>query len=126
LIGTADKSSINTVLDNLVFLSPTREFLYVTDLGMPAPEANNVRTPSRRFEHLSCFLPGLLALGAEQLTVQAGECTAEEQEKWMWAAEGLAHSCWLMYVDQVRCFHDAGRTKALAHVALTKAYGTWT
>jgi mannosyl-oligosaccharide alpha-1,2-mannosidase len=45
-------------------------------------------------EHLSCFLPGLLALGAHTLKL-----STTEKERHMWAAEGLAHTCWISYKD---------------------------
>lgn len=77
----------------MLYLSKNRQILYVTDIytGAAAP------IPSRKFEHLSCFLPGLLALGAHALE---GEMDPTERELHMWAAEGLAYSCWLMYADQ--------------------------
>lgn len=75
--------------------------------------------PSRKFEHLSCFLPGLLALGAHTLPTTAyanykpkdtpsHTITPEEEEaqhhNWrelhMLAAKGLGESCYLMYADQ--------------------------
>jgi len=53
------------------------------------------RLPSHTFEHLSCFLPGLLALGAATL-----ELPAADKERHEWAAIGLAYTCWLTYADQ--------------------------
>jgi hypothetical protein len=78
------------VLDNLMFLSKTRNLLYITD--------TNVLVPTRKFEHLSCFFPGLLALGAE--TLPESVMSAQQKELHLWAAEGLAHTCWVMYADQ--------------------------
>ncbi|KAF8511343.1 mannosidase [Hysterangium stoloniferum] len=49
------------ILENLLYLSPTRNLLYVTD--------TKKGIPSRKMEHLS----------------------------YIWAAEGLAHTCWTMY-----------------------------
>lgn len=83
------------MINNLLYLSPTRNLLYVTDVYM-IPDAG--ATPSRRFEHLSCFLPGLLALGAHTLPEHA--MPPHVRELHMWAASGLAYSCWLMYADQ--------------------------
>ncbi|OBZ66679.1 Mannosyl-oligosaccharide 1,2-alpha-mannosidase IC [Grifola frondosa] len=74
------------VIKNLLFLSPTRGFLYVTDV--------HGTQPSNTFEHLSCFLPGLLALGARTLPL-----AAHDRELHEWAAQGLAYSCWLSYAD---------------------------
>lgn len=90
-------------------------------MGMSAP------TPSHTFEHLSCFLPGLLALGVRELDLdsinldtvlagsarRSGRVSARERDHFemikkhkslkelhLWAAEGLAETCWLTYVDQ--------------------------
>lgn len=48
-----------------------------------------------RLEHLSCYLPGTLALGAASL-----DLTPEEKELHQWAAEGLAYTCYVSYADQ--------------------------
>lgn len=87
---SSDMESMTGMLENLMFLSPTRNLLYITDtIGL---------IPSRNFEHLSCFFPGLLALGAE--TLPESLMSAEQKELHMWAAEGLAHTCWVTYMDQ--------------------------
>lgn len=85
------------IIRNLLYLSPNRRILYVTDvhLGSSSPLSSSI--PSRRLEHLSCFLPGLLALGAHEL---ADEMDSHERDLHLWAAEGLTYSCWLMYADQ--------------------------
>lgn len=44
----------------MLYLSEARNLLYVTD-------TNRDFRPSHNFEHLSCFLPGLFAVGADQL-----------------------------------------------------------
>jgi mannosyl-oligosaccharide alpha-1,2-mannosidase len=75
------------VIRNLLFLSPTRNLLYVSDFE------NGQLT--RKFEHLACFYPGVLALAATTL-----DLPKSERELYMWAAEGLGHSCWIMYADQ--------------------------
>ncbi|KLO14156.1 seven-hairpin glycosidase [Schizopora paradoxa] len=96
---------------NLLFLSPNRDILYVTDIyGVPSPtsskpggrdsDSDPTVVPSRKFEHLSCFLPGLLALGAHTLRSEADSTMKAELDLHMLAARGLARSCWLMYVDQ--------------------------
>ena len=97
--------------------------LYVTDTIHPTNEG--YAHTSHVFEHLSCFLPGLLALGAHTLPLDnlraAGidlrSLTEDNQygfagrnhrrvSNWnlkqlhMWAAEGLAQTCWLSYADQ--------------------------
>ena len=61
--------------------------MYVGDLQ------NNVMV--HRLEHLSCYLPGVLALGAFTL-----DLTPEEKERHQWAAYGLASTCAITYADQ--------------------------
>ncbi|EGO22314.1 glycoside hydrolase family 47 protein [Serpula lacrymans var. lacrymans S7.9] len=80
-------NSAKGIIDNLLFLTPKRQLLYVTDtIG---------GKPSHIFEHLSCFLPGLLALGAHTLDLAPAEKQIHE-----WAASGLAYTCWTSYADQ--------------------------
>ena len=85
-----DLRDISAVLRDLLYLSPTRGLLYVTD--------TNANIPSHTLEHLSCFLPGLLALGAHRLPLSP-RFTLRERERHMWAAQGLAQTCWLTYAD---------------------------
>ncbi|KII87475.1 glycoside hydrolase family 47 protein [Plicaturopsis crispa FD-325 SS-3] len=80
-------SAASAIIEHLLYISPTRNLLYVTD-------ASNGR-PSHTFEHLSCFLPGLLALGVHTLALPP-----REAELHRWAAEGLANTCWMTYADQ--------------------------
>ncbi|KAI5121758.1 hypothetical protein M0805_009571 [Coniferiporia weirii] len=87
--------SMNGAISNLLYISPNRKILYVTDVFTRQPP--ELPEPSRKFEHLSCFLPGLLALGAHTL---AGDMPEDVRAMHVWAAEGLAYSCWLMYADQ--------------------------
>ncbi|EJD35550.1 seven-hairpin glycosidase [Auricularia subglabra TFB-10046 SS5] len=82
--------SVNGVINNLLFLSPERKILYLSDL-----DASRF---TGKFEHLACFFPGLLALGVEML--DETELPPEDRQMHLWAAEGLGHSCWLMYADQ--------------------------
>lgn len=109
------------ILTNLLYLSPKRQLLYVTD----TKQTVNGPTPNHVFEHLSCFLPGLLALGAHTLPLdnlselgidlarfgtEARFGNASQAHRTvnnfnvkklhLWAAEGLAQSCWLSYADQ--------------------------
>ncbi|KAI0796069.1 glycoside hydrolase [Abortiporus biennis] len=79
----------NAILKELLYISPTRQLLYVTD--------TNNGIPSHTFEHLSCFLPGLLTLGAH--TIPSHLLTPEERQQHQWAAEGLGHTCHLLYAD---------------------------
>ena len=92
--------------------------LYVTDIHM------SHGSPSGVLEHLSCFLPGLLALGAHLLPLDdlpslgidylglAANLSPQDREGYvrlskydlrklhMWAAKGLAETCYLTYADQ--------------------------
>jgi mannosyl-oligosaccharide alpha-1,2-mannosidase len=85
--GWADLQVADAIIENLLYVTPDRGMLYVTDTS------NGV--PSHKFEHLSCFLPGLLALGAHTLGLSP---TAKQHH--FWAAQGLAYSCWITYADQ--------------------------
>ncbi|KAH8832921.1 glycoside hydrolase [Flagelloscypha sp. PMI_526] len=79
--------SMNAIIDKLLYVTPNRGLLYVTDtLGVLA---------SHKFEHLSCFLPGLLALGAVTL-----DLSPKDLERHTWAARGLAYTCYITYADQ--------------------------
>lgn len=80
---------MDAIIHNLLFLTPTRGLLYVTD--------TEGGVPTHQFEHLSCFLPGLLALGVHTL---ADRLTPRERELHGWAAHGLALTCWMTYADQ--------------------------
>ncbi|KAJ3817155.1 glycoside hydrolase [Lentinula raphanica] len=112
-----------SIMENLLYVTPNREMLFVTDADMlkppprksqtegsestskstPAtnpksPQASTPSTiPSGTFEHLSCFLPGLFALAAS--TLSPLDLPRPERELHEWAAEGLAYTCWLTYAD---------------------------
>lgn len=83
-----DLKSIDGILKNLFFVTPTRGLLYVTDTHMGNPTHN--------LEHLSCFLAGVLALGTHTLHLPA-----HVAERHQWAAEGLAYTCYISYADQM-------------------------
>ncbi|KAJ3720975.1 glycoside hydrolase family 47 protein [Lentinula raphanica] len=110
------------IITELLMLSPKRHLLYVTDTTFSTNEHRG--RPSHTFEHLSCFLPGLLALGAHTLPlddlaslgIDLNEIGNESmfgrsgkgymllsgynlKTLHMWAAEGLAQTCWLSYAD---------------------------
>ncbi|KAG9312816.1 glycoside hydrolase family 47 protein [Chiua virens] len=108
------------VINNLLYLSPQRQLLYVTD----ATSYQDKTSTSHSFEHLSCFFPGLLALGVQSLPLnnleeiginitQLGENFPPRQRQsyealagfnlsdlHLWAAEGIGQMCYLSYVDQ--------------------------
>lgn len=84
----ADIDSANAIISTLIYLDPTRGLLYVTDTD------GSDATPSHTFEHLSCFLPGVLALGAHTLPLARAD-----RERHLWAAEGLAQACYVLYAD---------------------------
>lgn len=108
------------VINNLLYVSSQRELLYVTD----STTYGNRTATSHSFEHLSCFFPGLLALGAHLLPLnnlesiginftqlgdnfppkprQGYEALAEFDlaDLHLWAAEGIAQMCYLSYADQ--------------------------
>ncbi|KAL0570546.1 hypothetical protein V5O48_011413 [Marasmius crinis-equi] len=86
-----------SIINNLLFVPPNRDILYVTDTTFSSSTSRSAypHSPSHTFEHLSCFLPGLLALGAATL-----DFDDETRDLHAWAAEGLAYTCWLSYADQ--------------------------
>ncbi|OJT12443.1 Endoplasmic reticulum mannosyl-oligosaccharide 1,2-alpha-mannosidase [Trametes pubescens] len=77
---------VEAILGNLLYVTPNRNLLYVTDTFSSGP--------THTFEHLSCFLPGLLALGAHTLPL-----APRDRERHQWAAQGLAYTCWITYAD---------------------------
>ncbi|KAI0918074.1 hypothetical protein AcV5_002851 [Taiwanofungus camphoratus] len=77
----------SSIIKHLLYITPERQLLYVTDIDNGHP--------SHTFEHLSCFLPGLLALGAHTLPLSKHDKQLHE-----WAARGLAYTCWITYADQ--------------------------
>lgn len=119
----SDIRSTTHIINNLLYLSPTRHLLYVTDSDIPT--FDRASSITHIFEHLSCFLPGLLSLGAHTLPLDnlhelgiALDVLGNEtlygyagkgyhrlknynlKELHMWAAEGLAQTCWITYADQ--------------------------
>lgn len=87
-----DLKSVRGVLENLMYLSGTRNLLYVTDIRGPQS------VPGYKLEHLSCFYAGLLALGVETLT-GTGDLPLADAELHRWAAEGLTTTCYLAYAE---------------------------
>ncbi|KAG8980586.1 hypothetical protein FRB90_007618 [Tulasnella sp. 427] len=84
-------SAADAIISNLLYISPNRHLLYATDIP-------NYKTgvPTNKFEHLTCFLPGLLSLGVHTLHEHL---SLRQRRTHMWAAEGLAQTCWAISMD---------------------------
>ncbi|KAH7103528.1 seven-hairpin glycosidase [Auriculariales sp. MPI-PUGE-AT-0066] len=108
-------AATDAMIENTLYLSPTRELLYVTDVNT---WSGGKVTPSGKLEHLSCFLPGLFALGADQL--DASELDEGRRKKHKWVAEGLAYTCYLMYAEQR---HGVGPEDVVFKAAESKNWG---
>ena len=99
-----DIKSATGIINNLIYQTPTRGLLYAGDISRGSLD--------HRLEHLSCYLPGILALGAHILpdTDTTTTTTTEEEEEEIlppkqkqihkWAAHGLAYTCAVSYADQ--------------------------
>ncbi|KAG8844911.1 hypothetical protein FRB96_002800 [Tulasnella sp. 330] len=96
-------SSVRGAVDNLLYVSPTRNLLYVTDVttynDTLSDTPHTVVTPSHVLEHLACFFSGLLALGAYALEDLGEKYPAWERQIHMDIARGLATTCYLSYAD---------------------------
>jgi len=79
--------SATGIINNLVYHTWTRGLLYVVDAIY-----------RHRLEQLSCYLPGILALGAS--TLSDTELPPKQKEIHRWAAHGLAYTCVISYEDQ--------------------------
>jgi len=82
--------SATGIINNLVYQTPTRGLLYAGDIVRGSLD--------HRLEHLSCYLPGILALGA--YTLPDAELPPKQKEIHRWAAHGLAYTCAVSYADQ--------------------------
>lgn len=82
--------AVDSIIDHMVTTSEDG-YMYVGDYndGEIVP----------RMEHLSCFFPGMLALGVEMASqvYDIDIMDADRQEKYMDVAEGLARTCYAMY-----------------------------
>ncbi len=105
------------IIDHLLYYQPFRDFLYVTDIDLPTMK------PSHTFEHLSCFLPGMLMLGVHTLS---DKLTPEQATKHKWAARGLAKACWLTYADMPSGLGpDEVTMQKEGSLAWVRAYAEW-
>ncbi|KAJ6485633.1 glycoside hydrolase [Mycena sanguinolenta] len=102
---------VDSIIDTLLYVTPERNLLYVTDVSNG--------NPSFKFEHLSCFLPGLLALGVHTL-----DLPSSKRELHLWAAEGIATTCWLSYADQASGLGPDEMT--MSHPRAPYSNGKWT
>jgi mannosyl-oligosaccharide alpha-1,2-mannosidase len=87
-----DMEAMRAALRNLVYLSPTRNLMYVTDVIKDKPVGN--------MQHLSCYFPALLAL-VNHLLPDTVYSSTIEKETFALAAEGLAETCYILYEDQI-------------------------
>ncbi|VDB99918.1 unnamed protein product [Peniophora sp. CBMAI 1063] len=110
----------NHVLTRLIHLSPERKIMYpALTMGIPPHDQ-----ATRVFEHLACFMPGLFALGVNQLPLDnlasigidflslADDLNDQGKEELRllanyklsdlhkWAAEGMSEGCATLYHDQ--------------------------
>jgi len=76
--------SINGVMQKLIYDSTPTGFTYIAEM-----EGGNI-VP--KMDHLACFVPGMLALGADG--------AGKERDKHMRVARGLARTCYEMYNRQ--------------------------
>lgn len=104
--------TVNHILTNLLYVTPNRGLLYVTSVQETSDGSR--QHPMQTFEHLSCFVPGMLTLGVHSLPREtfSGRLPPSSvanhkllrnydlRDLHIWAAEGLGESCWLMYADQ--------------------------
>ncbi|KAF8186285.1 glycoside hydrolase family 47 protein [Pholiota molesta] len=79
--------SANGIIKNLIHVTPNRGLMYAGDMEN--------KVVSHRYQHLTCYLPGMLMLGVSVL-----DLTPEERELHQWAAEGLTYTCYISYRDQ--------------------------
>ncbi|KAF7798520.1 hypothetical protein EIP86_009741 [Pleurotus ostreatoroseus] len=79
--------STEAIINELLYVSPERKLLYVVDANRATVN------PDNNLQHLSCFIAGLFALGAATIP--------DVDPRHAWAAEGLAHTCWITYADSV-------------------------
>ncbi|PPR01327.1 hypothetical protein CVT24_006329 [Panaeolus cyanescens] len=83
--------SANGIIKNLLYITANRGLVYVGDIV-------NGRFV-HRLEHLSCFLPGVFALGAHMLPSSA--LSDAERTMHLRAAKALGYTCAISYADQV-------------------------
>jgi mannosyl-oligosaccharide alpha-1,2-mannosidase len=89
-LGRVYMNSAAGIIDNLLLLSAERKVAFVTD--------SSRGQLSGVFEHLTCFLPGVLALGTKLLD-DSFFTLWSTREKHEAAAAALAEACYTLYTD---------------------------
>lgn len=107
--------SANAIINKLLYVTPNRKLLYVTDINSMSDSV-----ASHKLEHLSCFLPGLLALGAHTIPMSPGD-----KERHKWAAKGLATTCYMTYHDQPSGLGPDTMHMASFNLTATNRTGLW-
>jgi mannosyl-oligosaccharide alpha-1,2-mannosidase len=83
--------AMRAAIAQLVYLSPTRHLMYITR----TLDGN----PTGTMQHLTCFFPGLLALGNYLLPDSVYK--PGEKQVFEYVAEGLANTCYILYADSL-------------------------
>ncbi|KAH6881197.1 mannosyl-oligosaccharide 1,2-alpha-mannosidase [Coprinopsis sp. MPI-PUGE-AT-0042] len=119
--------SADSIIENMLYLSPTRGLLYVTDLFL----LSTGLSPTRRLEHRACSLAGTLALGAHLLPTKLSPAQIStlfppaKQELHRWAAEGLGYTCYAVNADQASGLAADVVTFATGGQRWSEALQTW-
>ena len=85
-----DIKSATGIINKFIYQTPTRGLLYLVEI------TDGILY--HRLEHLTCYLPGVLALGA--FLLPDTELSPKDKEIHRWAAHGLAYSCAVSFLDQ--------------------------
>lgn len=75
------ESTMDAMIEKLLVRDAGTGLVYLGD------GKENIKSVSNRMHHLACFVPGMLALGAE----------GPNTEKYLQVAKELAYTCWQMY-----------------------------
>jgi mannosyl-oligosaccharide alpha-1,2-mannosidase len=84
-------AAIDGMVKWLVHRNPADKLVYLANLHW---QGGAQGTPDHAMEHLTCFVPGWLALGAQYQT------DPERQQTHMRLAQDIAETCWQMYASQ--------------------------
>lgn len=75
------EATMDAMIENLLVQDTGTGFVYLGD------RKENAKSTDGQMHHLACFVPGMLALGAE----------GRKTEKYLQVAKDLAFTCWRMY-----------------------------